>query len=624
MKVYRTSTHQLSLYILLTFYIFLRLSWVVYCFPGFASTAGDFKVLSYIGSTTTSNDDPVQFLSDPRGYLYILGNTRPLSRRGGESDLGTAESTNLGVEDMFLTRMNRTTGSIFWTFRFGTDKEDQAHTIAMNPEGTLIYVGGRSYGQLDEQDRRGLTDGFVMKFDVTLGKEKLPRRIWRSPVVFGTAGADAVSKIELDGTSRFLFVTGLSGGVMFEDKNLGKGDLFLAKVDTRTGRVIRGRQFGTSERDLAKELLIASKNGNVVDDGPIYVGSIVERNIGQYKIGNFQLYKFTQDLEDLGSLTVKTFADEKLTTVLSSSNFTNTLYVNGYSWLDQYAKNDIYLKKLKLGFDKSPMGTLEKLQDEISNPEYVARIGSQDNGDDISAAIEFDKRTNKLVMAGNTGGSFTGDAVNNAPIAPFIAVFDPNNGKLLHSSQVNLYRSSSWIELSDVIVDNYEGDGNYLFLSRQINETTQQFFTVVGNFLVPESWKAPIVPVSDEESRPTPSASPGATSESSASEGTNKKVAEEAEGLPLAIIFGAAGGGLVLILAIILICICMKYKEKQRRTKTLQRHKSRIIKEEKESKRKKKKGPRRPPAAARIPEAPEKPMYFMDLPPGTKYAGRLV
>lgn len=577
-------------------------------FPGFASTSGEFKVFTYIGSDTTSNDDPVSLAVDTRGYLYVCGNTKPFSR-GGESDLGIAESSRLGDDDMFLTRINATSGEIYWTLRFGTDKEDEVHSLVINKAGTAIYLAGRSYGQLGSIQKNGLTDGFVIKYDVALGGRRLPRLLWKNPVVIGTSGADAISKIILSEDEKSLYATGLSGGKMFDDENLGNGDVVLVKIDASEGKIVRGRQFGTSNRDLGREITFGSGSTN----SPIYVASVTERLIGQYKIGNFHMFKFDRSLNSLGSYTIKTYADEKIAGLSPHPLFPNTLFVTGFSWLDQYSENDLYLKKINQASDDSTnIGYKEVQQDELAKPEYSARVGSADGGDDLAAAMKIDPESGKIVIAGNTGGSFAPTAVNNAPIAPFIALFDPNDGKLLNSAQLNLYRSSSWIELNDIHVNS---DQNYVFLSRQINESTQQFFGAVGIFYVPTSWKTRIVPDTSGPAT-TPSSIPLDVTNSTSND--NKDGTKESEGLPIAIIFGAAGGGVVVLLAIIAIVICIRVNNRAKKTATLQRRTEK-------TKKKPKKKPKKPQPAARIPpRPPARPIQFMDLPPGTRLGGQLV
>lgn len=90
---------------------------------------------------------------DLSGNIFVAGST------DGDLD-GNA---NAGNYDMFLVKYN-TSGEKQWTRQMGSEFNDEAYGVAVNPDGN-VFVTGYTYGNLDGNTNAGENDIFVAKYD---------------------------------------------------------------------------------------------------------------------------------------------------------------------------------------------------------------------------------------------------------------------------------------------------------------------------------------------------------------------------------------------------------------------------------------------------------------------------
>ncbi len=160
---------------------------------------------------TTDDDAAVDVLADPDDDLIVIGTT--------EGALPDCESE--GGADIFLVRLDGTTGEIELEVQWGTAFDDVPWAVTRDAAGNF-YVAGYTSGDL-RGESAGLKDAFLTKLDpsgVVLWSEQ-----------WGTDEDEVACGLGLD-ASQGVYVAGTTGGAL-SGANLGENDLFLQHFPAR-------------------------------------------------------------------------------------------------------------------------------------------------------------------------------------------------------------------------------------------------------------------------------------------------------------------------------------------------------------------------------------------------------
>lgn len=155
---------------------------------------------------------------------------------------------NRGEKDLFV-RAYGANRRVRWTRELGTDREDYAYDIAMDPTG--LYVAGCTKGSFVGQGVGG-ADAVLVRFTFD-GRRRYVLR-------FGTDESDLGSAIAADGD--LVYVAGATDGAFEGATDRRERDVFARAFDP-TGAVVWTEQFGSSAKDVG--------NWGAVQDGVLYV-----------------------------------------------------------------------------------------------------------------------------------------------------------------------------------------------------------------------------------------------------------------------------------------------------------------------------------------------------------------
>lgn len=125
---------------------------------------------------------------------------------------------NIGLNDIFISKLNYD-GQIIWTKQYGSDGQDEANAISQINDGTF-FIAGKTSGNLDGNQKLGITDIFISKFD-TEGK-----KLWT--MQNGTATLDKVNAISRDNNG--VYIAGRTFGDLSGYKNAGRSDIVIQKI----------------------------------------------------------------------------------------------------------------------------------------------------------------------------------------------------------------------------------------------------------------------------------------------------------------------------------------------------------------------------------------------------------
>lgn len=153
-----------------------------------------------------------QMVVDSAGGVYVAGST------DGSMD-GNA---NLGGRDALLVKFDSALNWLF-TKQFGTEKQDAAAAVAVDPGGS-VYVTGHTFGGLDgnvNADPAGVTsDLFLLKLD-SAGNPLFTKQV-------GTVESDGGLGLAIDGTGS-IFVAGFSNSGLDGETSNGLSDAIVVK-----------------------------------------------------------------------------------------------------------------------------------------------------------------------------------------------------------------------------------------------------------------------------------------------------------------------------------------------------------------------------------------------------------
>ena len=127
---------------------------------------------------------------------------------------------NSGDRDFFLSKYT-SDGIHLWTQLGGSSGEEIGYATTISPDG-YVYVTGSTTSDGDDQGNQGGKDIFVAKY--TTGGDL----IWHQ--LYGTDQDDVAFDI-VAGPNSELFIAGYTERNLDGERNLGKSDGFVARLD---------------------------------------------------------------------------------------------------------------------------------------------------------------------------------------------------------------------------------------------------------------------------------------------------------------------------------------------------------------------------------------------------------
>ncbi len=196
---------------------------------------------------SSSQEAAVDATVDKKGNVYVTGYTM--------GDLGG--NTNAGLIDAFTAKYDKK-GNKIWVRLLGSDTYDYGQGIAVDTRGN-VYVTGYTHGDLDGNTNAGTlgSDIFIAKYDKNGNKK------WVK--LLGSSFFDYGYGIALDKKGN-AYVTGLTGGDIEGNTNVGKSDLFVAKYD-KNGQKQWLIFLGSTENDTAYSIAVDPKGKNIFITG---------------------------------------------------------------------------------------------------------------------------------------------------------------------------------------------------------------------------------------------------------------------------------------------------------------------------------------------------------------------
>ncbi|SMF97201.1 Beta-propeller repeat-containing protein [Methylomagnum ishizawai] len=192
---------------------------------------------------------------DPNGNIYVAAN-----------------SVSFQKWNTSLTRLDAQ-GIATWTVPFFPTSSTQltyVHALAADKGGN-VYLTGITRGNLVDQNQ-GYDDVFLRKYgsDGSI--------LWTKQ--FGTDSDDYGNDLTVDSVGN-IYVVGSSMGKL-NGTNQGSYDAFVRKYNM-DGQLLRGRQFGTSDFDIANAVCVDDNNA-------VYVGGNTNGNLGGAAKGKLDIY----------------------------------------------------------------------------------------------------------------------------------------------------------------------------------------------------------------------------------------------------------------------------------------------------------------------------------------------
>jgi Beta-propeller repeat len=505
------------------------------------SSKGEFSAVATIGYNSQSSDTPTAIVVDSKGNVFVAGVTEPYDLNG-ESDLATAEIRDLSRKDIFLARISSATNDVTWVMRTGTKSDDSALGIALDPTEKFIYIVGQTDGQFGSTRRLGQGDVFVLKFDVR--PKSAPTRVWKSPVIIGTMASDhgTAIKVALDGS--YIYVAGNTRGSLFGN-NLGKSDAFLCRLNASDGTIEARRQFGTDSNDYAR-IIVLPKSSNE----PIMIGVETYRSLGNYEIGNMNVFKLnSSDLSLLGSVLIKTFSRETMSSLITHSLFPGQVFVCGSSWLEQSNGWQISVKRISRSLnDLTNIGTQVVDLDEFTGPEFAVKVGSQEEKHEKASAMMIDPTSGSLLVAGTTTGVVDSSQASSSSRSQIVLLLlNPSDGSVSQSAQHHLASAGSFEDVAGMAIDS----SDIILVGARANETTGVLHTVVETFGLPDSWRKLV-------QTPSPTPPPRLVPADGLGDRDNSADARSTNNMVMFIAIGGGVAGIIVIVFIVTIYVCCR------------------------------------------------------------------
>ncbi|WP_157234501.1 SBBP repeat-containing protein [Limnospira indica] len=237
------------------------------------------------------------------GSIYVAGYT------AGDLDV----QTNSGERDAFISRF-QPDGTQDWTRLLGTSGWDGANALTTGSDGS-IYVAGYTYGDLNGQTLRGLSDAFISRFQPD-GTQDWTR-------LLGSSGWGVASALTTAGDGS-IYVGGWTWGNLDGQTHSGREDAFISRFQP-DGTQDWTRLLGTRGSDRANALTTGS-------DGSIYVAGYTNGDLdGQTNSGGGDAFisRFQPDGTQDWTRLLGTHRTEDASALTTGSD--GSIYVGGWT-----------------------------------------------------------------------------------------------------------------------------------------------------------------------------------------------------------------------------------------------------------------------------------------------------
>lgn len=518
-----------------------------------SATLGQFTSFGVLenSNTSTSSAFARKVAITRNGAVFVAGTTSPLIR-GDESDFGTALDPDLRAEDVFFTKVRLEPATVTKSpvFRLGSSGEDHLHAMLITNDGRFTFLGGRTSGPWRDASNAGQDDLFLIKLNTM---SDVPFYDWPSPLILGTMASESVMALAEDPDDNdILYVTGYTSGSLFSAATVPNSvltDAIIFAISVSNKTILYKRQFGTTSSDYATSLVVSAGR-----ESPLFVSVITELRYGQFALGNFHLYKFSRTLDPLGDMLLRTYSHEVVSSFEAHPMLPDSLFVSGYSWLDEANGYDAFFKRVSQRFDNKSIGSFEVGIDEVGKDEYTQRFGSHDKRNDFISDMVVHPITGRLLASGYTSGEFANSARKVGETAPFIVCVDPVEGSMTGATQLQLTSARARVEIAGI---GLHSDGkNLVYAVNDLDEETSRFSVAIGIFEIPSEWmdSIKIAPTPTKQPPSVPSPSPVASNVAT-------------QGFSLIKVIPPVAGGVGGVIVLLVIFIILRNYFKQNDTK---------------------------------------------------------
>ncbi|EGD74346.1 hypothetical protein PTSG_06356 [Salpingoeca rosetta] len=192
---------------------------------------------------TNRNDYVHAVAVDSRvGLVFAAGTT--------EGDLS---GDNSGSKDVFVDARHVANGDSAWTTQLGSAEKEEDVSLAASTDLGLVFVVFSTQGELYAPNADGAGDVAVVALHSTNGSVA-----WNTQL--GATAADEAGGVAYDASTTTVVITGATLGAMFADQQHHGGmDLFVARLDARTGEVLWGGLYGTEDDDSGRAIAASAR-----------------------------------------------------------------------------------------------------------------------------------------------------------------------------------------------------------------------------------------------------------------------------------------------------------------------------------------------------------------------------
>ncbi len=353
--------------------------------------------------------------------ITIDSNSQFIYTTGGT--YGTFENNyTSGYKDFFIYKLDLNK-NLIWTKQFGTDKDDDSHSLIFDSSSEKIYVAGETHGNFGNKNK-GSKDAFITKHN-SQGNIEWVRQ-------FGSDADDCINSLTIDTIKKDIYVTGYTKGVLEGTNSYGGTDAFIAKYD-QEGNQKWIKQFGTKDEDEGKSIKFDSVNKY------IYVCGTTSGSLQNFtnKGGKDKfLVKYNSDGNSQWKNQLGTNSDDECTSIVLDSNSGGK-----YLYLSEVISSTTS-RHAQIGKYDSDGKNIWIKESRSFNDEYIKSITLSPDGkfiyvSGISESLKWDKKKIGLI------GKYDTD------------------GKKIWTKEFKSVESDSF-ELSDEIITDFKGENIYV------------------------------------------------------------------------------------------------------------------------------------------------------------------
>jgi len=284
-------------------------------------------------------------VTDSTGDVFLAGSF------AGTINLGGATLTSAGNKDLFVAKLSGVDGTHLWSKRFGDSKAQESAALAVDSAGHLLIAGSFA-GTVDlgggPLNSAGGRDIFVAKLDGTSGAHLWSKsfgaaedQLVSSIAVHGT-GAFL--------TGSYYGALAFDG---FNLTSAGLTDLFCARVDDESGKPIWAKSFGdvdpqvgadVTTDDLGNVLLAGSFSGSIdLGGGSLATDGSTDALMG--KLDGSGEHQWSKRFGDDGTQSATAVAHDGQSDALLGGNFAGKLDLGGGPLVSQSTASEVFVAK---------------------------------------------------------------------------------------------------------------------------------------------------------------------------------------------------------------------------------------------------------------------------------------